>query len=160
MKEELTKKRKPTTTGEAVENLEMKIWPREGIHGGVRPSSVKSAVARTAAEEPMAGGDGGVTAFHDNGGRILESCRVILVFWGTAWCNPGYQPVIHRFYQCPHRYRYGCVGYSTGPVQGCWTYLYGKHHSRHYFRSAHEFYQHGYSKHAKKPDRPGQPAQP
>jgi len=97
MKEELTKKRKPETTTEAVENRDIKIWPREGIHGGVRPA-VKSAVAKTAvAGGPITSGDGGVTAFHDNGGRILESCRVILVFWGTAWSNPATSPSSTQF---------------------------------------------------------------
>jgi hypothetical protein len=59
---------------------------QEVVHGGVR-----ACLARPVAND-LAGGDGGVTAFHDYGGRILANCRIVLIFWGSAWANLATNP--------------------------------------------------------------------
>jgi hypothetical protein len=56
-------------------------------HGGVRP-----ARAEPVSPEAIEGGDGGVTKFHDNGGRLLMNCRIVLIFWGAAWGNLATNP--------------------------------------------------------------------
>ena len=58
----------------------------ETVHGGVRSCRAK------AVSDDLAGGDGGVTAFHDYGGRILTNCRIVLIFWGSAWANLATNP--------------------------------------------------------------------
>ena len=47
---------------------------QEIVHGGVRSCPARAVSA------DLAGGDGGVTAFHDYGGRILTNCRIVLIF--------------------------------------------------------------------------------
>ena len=42
-------------------------------------------------------GDGGVTAFHDNGGRILQHARLVLMFWGNAWTDAATSPSQTQF---------------------------------------------------------------
>jgi hypothetical protein len=37
-------------------------------------------------------GDGGVTNFHDGGGRVLAHPRLALMFWGNAWTDPSTTP--------------------------------------------------------------------
>jgi hypothetical protein len=59
---------------------------QETVHGGVRPCPAR------AVSSDLAGGDGGVTAFHDYGGRILANCRIVLIFWGSAWANLATNP--------------------------------------------------------------------
>jgi hypothetical protein len=59
-------------------------------HGGVEPFSsnrIENPVGR-----PIHSGDGGVTALHDNGGRILQHARLTLMFWGNAWTDPATTP--------------------------------------------------------------------
>ena len=67
----------------------------ETVHGGVRSCRAK------AVSDDLAGGDGGVTAFHDYGGRILTNCRIVLIFWGSAWANLATTPSQASFAQCP-----------------------------------------------------------
>lgn len=61
-------------------------------HGGVSPTGVAAV-----SFGEVSGGDGGVTAFHDNGGRILAHPRVILIFWGAAWNNAATTPSRTQF---------------------------------------------------------------
>jgi hypothetical protein len=75
-------------------------------HGGV--PTVREAV-RPAADGEVAGGDGGVTAFHDNNGRLLFNCRVVLVFWGSDWGKATTNPSANQF-----------AGAMTGLVTGVW----------------------------------------
>jgi hypothetical protein len=65
-------------------------------HGGVRSFSNVRAKALTS-DITVTGGDGGVTAFHDNGGRILQQPRLILLFWGNAWNDPATTPSQNDF---------------------------------------------------------------
>jgi len=74
-------------------------------HGGVRPL-VRTAEA--VAVGIVTGGDGGVTAFHDNNGKLLIHCRVVLIFWGTAWGNAGTSPSASAFTNA-------LTGIVTGP---------------------------------------------
>ena len=60
-------------------------------HGGVRIIHPTRADA-FAIEGAVPGGDGGVTAFHDNGGRILHHPILTLMFWGNAWTDPAATP--------------------------------------------------------------------
>ena len=60
-------------------------------HGGVKALHATRADA-IATEGALPGGDGGVTAFHDNGGRILQHPRITLMFWGNAWTDPATNP--------------------------------------------------------------------
>ena len=55
------------------------------------------------------GGDGGVTAFHDGGGRVLTSARIELIFWGDAWNNAVTVPS-----------RTAVINALTGMVTGPW----------------------------------------
>ncbi len=57
-------------------------------HGGVEAIELTGAFAPAT----ISGGDGIVSAFHDNNGRLLTHCRVVLVFWGTAWGKSSTTP--------------------------------------------------------------------
>jgi hypothetical protein len=56
-----------------------------GELGGVPRVSAETAAA-------VAGGDGNVTSFADNGGKILQHARIVLVFWGSAWASSSTAP--------------------------------------------------------------------
>jgi hypothetical protein len=61
----------------------------EVAHGGVRESKWTEGVTAVGA---VAGGDGGVTAFHDGGGRVLTHAQIHLIFWGNAWNDASAAP--------------------------------------------------------------------
>lgn len=63
------------------------------IQGGV-PTTRRGVAASAAAGKAltMAGGDGQVTAFHDDGGPFLRNARIVLIYWGSAWANAGTNP--------------------------------------------------------------------
>jgi len=65
----------------------MKLAPSKA-HGGVNEMKLR----RDAGGGDAAGGDGGVTAFHDGGGRVLQHAQIELIFWGSAWNNASTVP--------------------------------------------------------------------
>jgi hypothetical protein len=58
-------------------------------------------MSRQRVSNDLAGGDGGVTAFHDYGGRISTNSRIVPIFWGSAWANLATTPSQASFAQCP-----------------------------------------------------------
>jgi hypothetical protein len=77
-------------------------------HGGVRPKDLSTRPVLDAAG--VSGGDGGVTAFHDNGGRVLTQARIVLIYWGSAWTNPATTPSQSDF-----------TNALTGTINGPWA---------------------------------------
>jgi hypothetical protein len=76
---------------------QVRVFPRlrdpaqEGIaHGQVKQFRAARGGERYDASVHTT--DGGVTAFHDNGGRVLTHPRLVLMFWGNAWTNPATTP--------------------------------------------------------------------
>jgi len=63
--------------------------------GGVPPVMVNRA--RLVQGEIVISGDGGVTSFTDNGGRILQHARIVLIYWGGAWADPNTNPSQNDF---------------------------------------------------------------
>src|SRR5579871_505396 len=76
-----------------------------GAHGGVRSQKI----GRVAVAREVTGGDGGVTAFHDGGGRVLQHAQIVLIFWGNAWNQASTTPSRTDF-----------TNALTGIVQGPW----------------------------------------
>jgi hypothetical protein len=63
-------------------------------HGGVRELDKTAIASRTVSVVggDATGGDGGVTAFHDGGGRVLQHAQIHLIFWGSAWNSAAAVP--------------------------------------------------------------------
>jgi len=99
------------------------VAPRVGVtaitapHGGVRQiyQTREDAIAVGGA---VPGGDGGVTAFHDNGGRILQHPRISLMFWGNAWTDPATVPSQADFTNAVSNLVYGPWGTQLSQYRG------------------------------------------
>ncbi len=48
----------------------------------------------------VSAGDGNVTSFTDNGGKILANCRIVLIFWGSEWSDTAPTPAVPSFSNC------------------------------------------------------------
>jgi hypothetical protein len=64
-------------------------------HGGV--AGVGGLQAHAAEGAGGAGGDGNVTSEQDGGGPVLNSARISLVFWGSAWSSAATSPTAQQF---------------------------------------------------------------
>ena len=57
------------------------------------PRPVVGRVRRVnASDTPVSMGDGSVTSFSDNGGKILTKPVIVLIFWGSAWADAKTSP--------------------------------------------------------------------
>ncbi len=73
--------------------------PKLVTHGGVL--RVKP-IHHKPANNNLSGGDGSsdsgtVTAFQDNNGKLLKDCKVVFVFWGSAWSKSTTIPSAFTF---------------------------------------------------------------
>jgi hypothetical protein len=89
--------------------------PLETPHGGVE------TVYKARTEAPstaVRSGDGGVTGFHDNGGRILQHARLVLMFWGNAWTDPATSPSQVQFTNAVSNLVFGPWGTQMSQYRG------------------------------------------
>jgi hypothetical protein len=84
--------------------------------GGVR--RFEQVRSQLALDTRVPGGDGGVTAFHDNGGRILQHPRIVLMFWGNAWTDPATTPSQADFTNAVSNLVYGPWGTQLSQYRG------------------------------------------
>jgi hypothetical protein len=86
-------------------------------HGGVEAFYPTRRKAKRV-EGAIVVGDGGVTAFHDNGGRILQHPGLILIFWGNAWTNPATTPSQSDFMNAVSNLVHGPWGTQLSQYRG------------------------------------------
>lgn len=60
----------------------------------------EATVIRKADDQLVSPADGDVTAYSDNGGKLLTDCRVVLIFWGATWSSTATPAAVPSFTDC------------------------------------------------------------